>query len=348
MDRKNLLRTVYFEKPDYIPTTFHINPACWHHYPQDALQELMASHPFLFPDFEPLPDDFIPVYSPTARANKAYEDYWGCIWETTENGIVGTVTHHPLADWDALDDFMTPDPNRSDGILPIDWTEIKNHFDRQKTEDELPQGSLIHGHTFLLLSYLRGYENLIFDMVDADPRLFTLIALVEEFNLFQVKKYLACGAEWIGYPEDLGMQVGPMLSLEHFRKYIKPSYQRLMQPARDNDCIIHMHSDGDIRDLIDDIIEGGVQVINLQDLVNGIDWIKAKLTGKVCVDLDIDRQQITQFGTPGQIDELIRREVRELGSKSGGLMFTYGLYPGIRLENVKALMDALERYATFY
>jgi hypothetical protein len=29
-------------------------------------------------------------------------------------------------------------------------------------------------------------------------------------------------------------------------------------------------------------------------------------------------------------------------------MMIYGLYPGVPLENVKAIMDAMERYATFY
>ena len=29
--RENLLRAIRFEKPDYIPVTFHINAACWNH-----------------------------------------------------------------------------------------------------------------------------------------------------------------------------------------------------------------------------------------------------------------------------------------------------------------------------
>lgn len=29
-------------------------------------------------------------------------------------------------------------------------------------------------------------------------------------------------------------------------------------------------------------------------------------------------------------------------------MMTHGLLPGISLDNVKALMDAMERYATYY
>ncbi len=182
-------------------------------------------------------------------------------------------------------------------------------------------------------------------MVDEDPRLDRLIAMIEKFNLALVNRYIEIGADFIAYPEDLGMQIGPMLSPDHFRKYIKPSYQRIMQPARDNGLLIHMHSDGDIRDLVDDIIEGGVEAINLQDLVNGIDWIADKFAGKVCIDLDIDRQDVTPHGTPQEVDALIREEVEKMSTKQGGLTMIYGLYPGVPLENVKALMDAMERYA---
>ena len=150
------------------------------------------------------------------------------------------------------------------------------------------------------------------------------------------------------YPEDLGMQVGPMLSPEHFRKYIKPSYTKLMQPARDAGIPIHMHSDGDIRTLVDDIVDSGVEVINLQDLVNGIDWIAERFRGKTCVELDIDRQKITPYGTPAEIDALIREEVTKIATPEGGLCMVFGLYPGTPLENAKAVMDAMEKYATYY
>ncbi|MEI6578050.1 MAG: uroporphyrinogen decarboxylase family protein, partial [Eubacteriales bacterium] len=156
------------------------------------------------------------------------------------------------------------------------------------------------------------------------------------------------GYDMIGYPEDLGMQVGPMISPELLRKYLKPSYQRLMKPARDNGILVHMHSDGDIRTLADDLVDGGVDILNLQDLVNGIDWIKDKFAGKFCIDLDIDRQNITFGGTPEQIDALIREEVEKLSTPQGGLMMIYGLYPGVPLANVKALMDVMERYMYYW
>ncbi len=82
----------------------------------------------------------------------------------------------------------------------------------------------------------------------------------------------------------------------------------------------------------------------MQDLINGIDWIADRFAGKTCVDLDIDRQSITPFGTPQQVDDLVRTEVAKIGRREGGLMMTYGIYPGTPIANVKAMMDAMERY----
>lgn len=326
---------------------FHINPSCWNHYSHDALQELMVAHPLLFPGYQAVAR-VQPHFSPVQLKDHPHTDGWGCVWQTLEDGITGSVHQHPLADWSAFDSYQAPDPELSNGLVPIDWAEEAERLQKAKASGNLAMALLRHGHTFQQLVDIRGYENLMFDMIDEEPRLLRLIAMIENFNLALVHRYIELGADYIAYPEDLGMQVGPMLSPGHFRQYIKPSYQRIIQPARERGLIVHMHSDGDIKSLADDIIEGGVEALNLQDLVNGIDWIAEKFAGKVCIDLDIDRQSITPNGTPAQIDALIREEVEKLGSKEGGLTMIYGLYPGVPLENVRALMDAMERYAGYY
>lgn len=326
---------------------FHINAACWHHYDQDALQDLMEEHRLLFPRFT-RQETVHPSYGLTQQKDAPYTDPWGCVWETTDNGITGSVHRHPLSDWAAFNQYEAPDPSKTDGTYPINWDDLGAGVRTEKANGAIVGGSLPHGHTFLRLQDIRGYENLVFDMLDEDSRLFKLIAMVEEFNYRYVTNWMDLEPDIMSYPEDLGMQVGPMLSPGLFRKYIKPVYRRLMKPARDQGCIVHMHSDGDIRMLVDDLIDGGVEVINLQDLVNGIDWIRDKFAGRTCIDLDIDRQNITARGTPEQIDYLIREEVEKLGSKQGGLMMIYGLYPGVPIENVRALMEAMEKYADYY
>ena len=343
----NTLRAIRFERPHHIPVVFWINPACWHHYAPDTLFELMAEHPLLFPQFD-REKAAMPELAPWERAGAPYTDAWGCVWETTDDGITGAVTQHPLADWENLTRFVPPDPARTNGMIAIDWTAERDQAREAEKQGKHWSADLEHGHAFLRLSYLRGYENLLFDMADADARLERLIEMVETFSLGLVERYLDLGVAMLCYPEDLGMQNGPMVSPPLFREYIKPIYEHLTAPAHEAGCLVHMHSDGDIRALADDLLASGVDALNLQDLVNGIDWIAAHLKGRVCIDLDIDRQQVTRFGTPDQIDALIREEVQKLGSPEGGLMMIYGLYPGVPLENIKALMDAMERYAGFY
>jgi hypothetical protein len=344
---QNTLRAIRFDRPQYIPVVCWINPACWHHYRKDALLELMAEHRILFPDFDPEHEP-APELAPWERAGEPYTDAWGCVWETTDDGITGAVTGHPLADWSAFECFTAPSPDETNGIGKIDWAAIKDKILRAESDGKHSVGSLEHGHAFQRLSYLRGYENLLLDMADDRATLWQLVEMVEAFSMEIVRRYLDLGARMMRYPEDLGMQLGPMLSPEHFRTYIKPMYEHLMSPAHEAGCSVHMHSDGDIRDLAGDLIASGADVLNLQDIVNGIDWIAANLKGRICIDIDIDRQQITRFGAPGQIDSLIREEVEKLGSPEGGLMMIYGLYPGVPIENVKAVMDAMERYAGFY
>jgi len=347
--RDNLLRTVRFERPDYIPMTFHINDACWHHYPAEALWELMEAHPFLFPDYS---RPTVPVersYAPYARAGQPFVDPWGCVWATTDNGIFGAVTRHPLANWEDFAGYTPPDPDRTTHWLPVDWDEQAKQLGPAISQRSLRSGEIGHNHTWLRLIDIRGYANVLFDMADREPRLGRLLEMLEQFNLGLVRNYIErAGAEWMGFAEDLGMQQGPMLSPQNFRTYIRPSYQRIMRAARDGGCLVHVHSDGDLRTLVDDLLTCPIDVLNLQDLVNGLDWIRERLKGRVCIDLDIDRQNVTPRGTPAEIDALVRQEIETLGSRQGGLMMIYGLYPGVPLENAAALMEAMERYAGYY
>ncbi|MBN1835212.1 MAG: hypothetical protein JW820_05125 [Spirochaetales bacterium] len=348
-ERENLERVVRFQEPEWIHMTFHINPSCWHHYPQDALQELMAAHRLLFPGFEPSPGPVKVELPPFLLAYKPFTDPWGCVWETTDDGIMGTVVRHPLESWDSFDDYTPPDPEHFSHWGPIDWEAQKGQIGPSISQSWIRNGEIGHNHTWLRLIDIRGYANVLYDMTDGEPRLLRLVEMLEDFNMGLLENWITrVGVRWMSFSEDLGMQVGPMLSPEQFRGYIKPSYRRLFNRAQEAGCIVHVHADGDIRTLVHDLLECGVDVLNLQDLVNGVPWIQQNLRGRVCIELDIDRQSITFGGTPAEIDALIRSEVEALGSRKGGLMMIYGLYPGVPLANAAAVMDAMERYAGYF
>jgi uroporphyrinogen decarboxylase len=285
---------------------------------------------------------------PWRRKGIRYTDSWGCEWSTAYDGYTGSVVYHPLENWENFETYTAPDPDKHWGWGTIDWGKEHERTLKVQRSGNLVTTGLRHGYMFLTLEYLCGYENLIFDMYEENPKLYALIQMVEDFNFELVKRYLALGPDVCTYPEDLGAQSGPMIMPEHFRKYIIPSYKRLMQPAKDSNTLVRVHSDGYVMDLVDDIIDAGANILNIQDLVNGIDTMWKELKGRVALDLDIDRQNIVMHGSPKDIDDHIHEIVEKLGSKQGGLSLSCGIYPPVPIENIGAIMDALEKYSTFY
>lgn len=280
-----------------------------------------------------------------SRADEPYTDPWGCRWETSEDGIMGITTFHPLSDWSAFKGFKSPDPEATNGAFPLDWKEIEESWKKPENENALKGGGLPHGFFLLRLADLRGFQNLMIDLLDEPPELLKLIDMVEEFNKSVVSRFVNMGAEIVSFGEDLGTQTSSIISPALFRKYVKPVYKRLFSEASRKGAVVYLHSDGYLLDIVDDLIETGINVLNPQDIVNGIDNIAKLMKGRVAIMLDIDRQNITRFGTPGDIDSHIREAVAKLASPEGGFGMGYGLYPGIPLENVEAVMTAMEKYS---
>ena len=332
-ERENKLRAIRFEKPEYIPVRFVISEAVFSHYDPAAVEDLLLSHPVIAGE-----KALRPELSDAKDGLYDYDDEFGVQWEGAIAGIRGAVKVHPLADFSRIPAYTFPP------LPKFDPEADRMRVESAKARGEFTEAGLPHGHTFLRITDLCGYENTLYGMMDEDENLIRLIKRLEDYNYAFTSHYAKCGYDMVGYGEDLGMQSGPMLSPKLFKKYIQPSYRRIMKPARDAGAIIHMHSDGDIRALYEYLLEGGVDVLNLQDLVNGVDWIREHFFGKYCVELDIDRQNVTGFGTPKDGDELVKNEVRTLSSPAGGLMLIYGWYPGTPIENIRALMDAIEKY----
>lgn len=349
--RENLIRAYRFQKPAWVPMATGVPPLLWKspEYDPLELEELMLMHPILFPGYRKgsvTPDNvFIPVDMVKGRS---YTDGWGCVWETNYTGMVGAVKNHPLEDYARLVNFKSPDPDKHNGMYEIDLSKMKADGEAARRDGWIFACHLPHGHTFLRLQDLRGYTSLLMDMMDEKPELDKLIAIIERFNVALIDRFISLKPDMITIAEDLGMQASPMISPDLFRKYVKPVYMKMTMPVKNAGIIVHEHSDGYIMDLMDDLIECGGDVINMQDLVNGIDNLVSHVKGRIAIDLDIDRQSITVNATPADIDAHVKECVVKLGSKQGGLSLSYQPWPPTPTRNIKAVFDAMEQYSEYW
>ena len=270
-------------------------------------------------------------------------DVWGCRWHYPLEAHDGQVIERPIESWSALRSY---EPPRAEEFT--DWEQAKENFARAKSEGRVAGGNTDHGFIFLRLCYLRGYENFMLDLADERPELRELIALVEEYWLEVCTRWVDAGADTIHFGDDLGLQHMLPMSPAKWREFIRPSYERIFRFCRSNGVHVSLHTDGYIVDIIPDLIECGVSQLNPQDFVNGLLSLERLAKGKTYICLDIDRQRVTVFGKPDEIEAHIRNCITTLGSEHGGLSMVWTTYQPTPIENIEACVRAMDTYATYW
>jgi len=337
---ENMLRVVHFDHPDWTPVMVGFLPAVSARYGQ-ALDDVKLAHPRLFPNFHK-PAQFQPDIARDLYVSGRTVDCWGCVWDNLHEGMVGQVVEHPLADWSAFDSWKRPDPLK-DGLLgPRDWEETARQIQWKKEQGHFsPDGALAHGFHYMLLCDLRGFENLMIDMATNEPMLQRLIDVLIGYNATVTRTLLNLGTEFMTLAEDLGTQQRVPISLELWRKFVKPGYEATAGQARDRDIPVHLHSDGHILPVIGDLIETGIRVINPQIRANGLQGLKDVAKGKVAICLDLDRQ-LFPFATPDQLRAHVRQAHDALFMPEGGLMLNVEIGQDVPIENMHAIFGAVE------
>ncbi|HEX9029509.1 MAG TPA: uroporphyrinogen decarboxylase family protein, partial [Anaerolineales bacterium] len=156
-----------------------------------------------------------------------------------------------------------------------------------------------------------------------------------------IDKWVKLEYEGLHFADDWGGQRRLMIKAATWQRIFKPRYAQMFKKVHDAGMHVWYHSDGQIRDIFDDLIEIGVDVINCQASVVGLDWLAENVRGKIAVRTDIDRQQVLPFGTPAQVKESVYQVFEACGTPQGGLIACGEIGPDVPLENIRAM------YATF-
>jgi len=214
-------------------------------------------------------------------------------------------------------------------------------MERARGQGELVVASLPHGFLFQRLYYLRSLPKLLVDMYRGDSRLERLIDMLSDYwiSIIRIYEKNFSNIDVFSFGDDLAAQKGSMIRSEHFKKYIFLSYRKIFSEAKTIGALIRLHTDGDIMALSDLLIETGVDILNIQDRVNGIDRIAKKFKGKICIDLDIDRQYLIPYGKPNEIKKYIKNIIEILNTPKGGLMLYAEIHPPTPLENIITIAE---------
>jgi len=316
-------------------------PATWKKYREDV-EKIVLDHPKVFPNYNKGSRNFDDVGLHNREGG--YTDNWGCVWGNIYEGLAGQVVGHPLENWDALETYTPPNPlTQADSGPQVDWEKAKEGIERTKQNGHLAVGGLAHGFMFMRLFYLRGFENFMIDVATGDHRLEKLINIVLDYNMKLVNKWLELGVEMMNGGDDLGTQKSLPISPTHFRKYLTPCYAQIFGACRDAGVLVYLHTDGHIMEVMKDLIECGVTIINPQIRPNTFEELAKIAKGKVCINLDLDRQ-LFPFATPQEIKDHIKKAIDVLGADEGGLMLHAECAPDVPLENIETICNLFEEW----
>lgn len=276
--------------------------------------------------------------------DKAYVDEWDVGWDVQPYQTPFGVGHytemvqHPLADDAAISSYTPPDPNRPE--LYTAAAEVVANF---KQEYWIVGVTVT---TILETAWaLRGLEQMLLDMT-LDPDLASyLLDIPYQYHLTAAKKLVELGVDMIWLGDDIGAQNEMMISPRMWRKFLKPRMANIISELKtiNPGVKVAYHSDGNIRRIIPDLVEIGLDVLNpIQPASMDPAQIKKDFGDKLCFWGSIDEQNTLPFGSTADVEAEVRLRLETIG-QGGGLILapTHHVQLDTPMENFWAMVNTI-------
>lgn len=281
-----------------------------------------------------------------------FVDEWGCKYRMPKGGFYYDMVEFPLSKID-LDDYVWPDPSdpgRFEGIEETAECYINNSDSVLVYPECLGNGFLQMGaHLF---GFERWFTMLATDTYTVEKFLNRYLELKIHFWDAVLTK-LGDRISVVCEGDDLGTQKGPWISLNMYRKLIKPMQGTLFSHIKKrSNAKIFYHSCGSVYNFIPDLIEIGVDILNpIQYTASQMNLpILKKEFGKDLVFWGggIDTQEILPFGKEQEIIDEVKKNIEYL-APGGGFIFAavHDIQDDVPPQNIVTMIEALELYGKY-
>ena len=194
--------------------------------------------------------------------------------------------------------------------------------------------------------YLRGMDNVFCDWAEENPVSDWLLDYFTERSIHNSRAFARAGFDVIKLGDDVGMQNRMLLSLETWRRHLKPRLRRVIDAIREGSgnrkVWVQYHSDGDVTPLVDDLVEIGVDILNpVQPECMNLEAVADQYQARLAFSGMIGTQTTMPFGTPGDVRAAVAR-CRSLHENGARLIVapTHVLEPDVPWENITAFVEA--------
>jgi uroporphyrinogen decarboxylase len=260
---------------------------------------------------------------------------WGFDWERRDD-TMGQPKQVLIKQWNALDTFNAPDPYDESRFAEVDAIRERYGPGRYYIASLVLTG-------FTVMSFLRGFSSTLEDLCVDRDNMERLADLVFGFEKGVIARAAEEGFDGVAFYDDWGTQETLIISPGQWRSFFKPRYERQFDFAHSHGLDVYFHSCGLIEEIIPDLIEIGVDMLNLsQPNLYDLETIGSRYRGRVCFVCPVSYQTTSITGTREDIFREAARLVANLAEPEGGFIGYVEEYHSIGMsdENYRSCIDA--------
>lgn len=281
----------------------------------------------------------------------SYRDMWGVHWQYMLDAY--SVSYSPLQEATIadLDHYDWPDPYNPAMFAGLQ--EQAKHW-YENTEYAVVADS-IKGGILTKAFQIRGYEEMFMDLINnvefAEALMDKLLWLYKEMWT-EFLKEVGPYTQMVYFTDDIGGQNAMLISPDTFRRLLKPRLKELIDHIKGQADVKFMyHTDGSLADVIEDIIEIGVDVLNpIQTSAVGMEThiLKEKYGDRLVFHGAIDVQQVLPASTPAEVRYDVAKRIHDLG-RGGGYILSpcHNIGSDVAPENMMAMFEAAQTYGRY-
>jgi uroporphyrinogen decarboxylase len=270
-----------------------------------------------------------------------FRDKWGVIRafgpESTPAPVEG-----PIKSPEDLKRYSPPDPNADDvlGSLP----ELVARYKGKKAVTAICRDS------FFNPAFLRGTSQYLMDMVDNPRLVHDLVEVALSYDIPAMQRMIATGVDVVVFGDDYADKHSTLMSPRHFKEFVLPGLKRCVDAAHEAGAYVVKHTDGNIMQVIDMIVDTGIDGLNPIEPQAGMDigLIKERYRDRIALVGNIDCGYVLCQAPLAEVREVTRRTI-EIAAPGGGycLSSSNSIHSSVKPQNLMAMVEALREYGQY-
>ncbi len=160
------------------------------------------------------------------------------------------------------------------------------------------------GHMYENAWQIRGYEQFLMDMIERPAWSQCLLDRLAEQNMYRATQFAKAGVDLMTTGDDVANQKAMMFQPSMWREMMHSRWAKIWDTIHriHPTCQIWYHSDGNIMDIIPDLVDAGLNVLNpLQPECLDVDRVHREFGKVLSFDGTIGTQSTMPWGTPASV-----------------------------------------------